>query len=210
MDQSTPVQRASSRQGPPLSHYWDAVARRAVSYYKAQHDPLELAGLLAILHSRQPKIIVEVGAWAGGSAWAWTQLPSVTAVWTIDIAPQAPVYVMDTNPDSQVHLITGDSTHESTLDVLAFSLGHLTADVVVIDGGHDYQTARHDYWAYQAFAQPDGLVVVHDTQGYPGRPDIEVPRLWAEIRTERPTLELVTNPGGPFGTGLVWLGDGNA
>ena len=181
------------------------IADRAVNAYGALHDLDELAALLAIADNRQPRTVVEIGTFRGGGAWALAQLPSVVKVVTIDPDPQPETRLALGASETPIHLIVGRSGDSAVIEHVQASLGYLPVDLLLIDGGHDYETARADWDTWHKRVGVGGLVVVHDTQGYPGRPDIEVPRLWAEVRPGRRSLELVSHPGGPFGTGIVWV-----
>ena len=152
--------------------------------------------------------MVEIGTADGGSAWAWAQLPTVARVISVDrmITPLARG-VADLLA-GQLVLVEGDSTDPAVIDKVIGLTALSHVGLVVIDGGHDYATALHDYRAYTELASPGALAVVHDTQGYPGNDTVQVPQLWAEIVAARPTLELVSHPGGPWGTGIVWLPEG--
>lgn len=185
--------------------YWSLVATQAIDSYGALHDADELAALLAITDQLAPRTAVEIGTFRGGGAWALAQLPSVVKVVTIDPDPQPETRFALADAATPIHLIVGKSGDSAVHEHTRISLGDQPIDLLVIDGGHDYETARADWDTWIMRVGVGGLVVVHDTQGYPGRPDIEVPRLWAEIRPGRRTLELVSHPGGPFGTGIIWV-----
>jgi cephalosporin hydroxylase len=183
---------------------WPDVATEAVYTYGALQHPVELGVLLGILHARLPEQIIEIGTWAGGLTWALAQLPTARKVLTVDRAVQPGTMTGDKWAGLPITWIQGDSTHKGTVDGVRARLDGGPADVLVIDGGHDYPTARDDWVNYTPLVADDGVVVVHDTQGYPGRPDVAVPRLWARIRAAHRTLELVAQYGGPGGTGIVW------
>jgi predicted O-methyltransferase YrrM len=57
------------------------IARAARYEHNAIQKHQELAGFLAIVADLDPlKIIVEVGAYAGGTLWAWQQLGDVRVI----------------------------------------------------------------------------------------------------------------------------------
>lgn len=184
---------------------WQLTAQQAVTRYGALQDPYELAMLLALLESREPLSVVEIGTWAGGLTWALDQLSTVQRIVTVDKAPQPGADRALSNRISYTTLITSDSRMEATAQAISAALGSPPLDVVIIDGDHSYQAARRDWDLYASMVRPGGLAVLHDTQGFPGRPDVEVPKLWAEVRQARPSVEIVRYPGGPYGTGIAWL-----
>lgn len=184
---------------------WRKVAMRAVQQHQALHDPAELAVLLGLLDSQQPSTALELGTHQGGLCWALGWLPYMRRIVTVDVAP----YPLGPSPfwshPCDLFTIGADSTDPGTLASVVGRLGGRALDVLVVDGGHDYATARSDWDTYAPLVRDGGLAVVHDTQGYPGHPEIEVPKLWAELLADHQTVELVAHPGGPFGTGVVWM-----
>lgn len=183
---------------------WTNVAWAAVHAHGAQHDVTELATLLGILDNEvSPERVIETGTARGGSAWAWSQLPTVRLVVTIDPAPGRPGEPIAT-AGARIIQVPADSTLRATRDRVWDLLDPQLADLLVIDGAHDYASARADWDLYTDLLNDPAVIVVHDTQGYPGNPGIEVPRLWAEIRKGTRHLELVSRRGGPGGTGVIW------
>lgn len=184
---------------------WRTVARTAIGRYGALHNEGELACLLALLNTMGPRVILEIGTWAGGSAWAFGQLPTVERIVTIDPAPQPSA----TNTMSSIRCETVMLHMSSQAEEAYVATGQLVkpdmADVLFIDGDHRYESASKDWDTYRQLVRPGGLAVIHDTQGYPGVDYVQVPKLWAQIRLRYRTTELVDAPGGPGGTGLVWL-----
>lgn len=184
---------------------WRSEARTAIGRYGALANEGELACLLALLNTMGPRVILEIGTWTGGSAWAFGQLPTAERIVTIDPSPQP--QAKDTL--AGLHCEATQLRMSSQLPDTYVAAGQLVkpdlADVLFIDGDHLYESARHDFETYSSLVRPGGLVVLHDTQGYPGVDLVQVPRLWAQIRPAYRTTELVDKPGGPGGTGLVWL-----
>lgn len=181
------------------------IASEAVHKHQALHNEGELGVLLRLMDSGLPRTILEIGTWAGGSAWAWSHIRSVSHIVTVDNAPQPLAHQrLESLPCSATQVL-GDSTQPATLASVKQALNGMRPDIVIIDGAHDYVSARQDWHQYGTLAGRGGLVVFHDTQGYPGNETVQVPRLWAEIRASYRTTELVDLPGGPGGTGIVWL-----
>lgn len=185
---------------------WAEVAAEAIGHYGALQHPTELAVLLAILEGADPERIIEIGTWSGGLTWALSQLSEVRTVVTVDRKPQPGFDLVLKSLSRVIVPVQGDSTDPYTRDKVTVGLGGQLADVLVIDGGHDYHTAVRDWQIYTPLLHDDGLAVIHDTQGYPGVVPFDVPKVWDKIRRLHRTLELVAQPGGPGGTGIAWLG----
>lgn len=185
---------------PFMSH----IAYDAIEHHRALHNHGEFTVLLTLLDQARPLRIIETGTWAGGSAWAFSRLTSVKHIITIDPAPQPGALELLASLPVRTTLFQVDSTTAAAQEYTRMALEGAMADVLFIDGGHEYRTARHDFEAYSPMVRPGGLIVLHDTQGHPASDLVQVPQLWAELRTTHQTTELVDIPGGPGGTGIIW------
>lgn len=205
MDSSSPDATAAAPARPkePFSARW--LAQLAITKHGALHNEGELGTLLSVLYYAQPRVILEIGTYAGGSAWAFGRLPSLSHIVTVDTAPQPEAAERLASLPCRATQITANSTDGNTVNLVRAALDSYAPDVVFIDGDHLYTSARRDWELYMPLVTHGGLVVLHDTQGYPNNPTVQVPALWAELRATYPTTELVDRPGGPGGTGLVWM-----
>lgn len=205
MDSQSSAGTADTTPAPtsPVSASW--IATLAVTKHGALHNPGELATLLSVLYYAAPRVILEIGTYAGGSAWAFAQVPSVKHIVTVDTAPQPEAAERLLSLPCRTTQVIADSTNPNTVHQVRATLDSFPPDVVFIDGAHDYRSARADWQLYSPLVATAGLVVIHDTQGYPGNDAVQVPQLWAELRQTYRTTELVDKPGGPAGTGLVWM-----
>lgn len=180
-------------------------ATEAITRHGALQSPGELTALLSLIGDTEAKVILEIGTFTGGSAWAFARVSSVRLIVTVDEAPRAEAAeVLDGLPCRATQVLGNTRLPRTTAAVLT-ALDGFQPDVIFIDGDHLYESARHDWDTYAHRVRRGGLVVLHDTQGYPGNPAVQVPRLWAEIRQSYRTTEFVDTPGGPAGTGIVWL-----
>lgn len=186
--------------------WWPHTADRAVNEYGALQVPAELGALLAILEAEQPETVLEIGTWAGGLTWALMQLPTVRNVITVDLGLRPGPRTDEVMGTKGVQYVNGDSTRAATQSKVADLLPEDGADVLVIDGGHDSKTVRADWGNYSPMVTSRGVVVFHDTAGYPGPAIVEVPAFWASVRRRYRSLEIVATPGGPGGTGILWKG----
>jgi cephalosporin hydroxylase len=185
---------------------WRNVAHIAITRKGALQSEHELTLFLTLAASLRPECVLEIGTNRGGMIWALGQLPYLRRIVTVDAEAQdsAKAAAKDL-ADIEVALITGNSTSPDTYQEVIDALGDYQPRIVIIDGGHDFKTAASDFGLYGNLVEPGGVVMVHDTQGYPGHPEIQVPVVWENIRAQYRTTELVDRPGGPCGTGLVWM-----
>lgn len=184
--------------------WWPRYADEAIVTRNALQERTELACLLAILEGEAPETIIEIGTWAAGLTWALMQLPTVCHVITVDLGLQPGPHTDEVIKTRGVYYVQGDSTSQATCALVAGLLPPDGAEVLVIDGGHDLKTVQADWMNYVPMVASRGVIVMHDTQGYPGPAIVEVPEYWAKVRRNYRSLELVATPGGPGGTGILW------
>ena len=194
--------------GPVLPNLgqWARIASKAVSTYHAEQDVTELSVLLSLLGDYvRPSCVLEIGTGQGGTAWAWSQLPSMRQVITVDCQDRVPdqrIFPHYVN----VFRIIGDSADPEIIQQVRWHTDIIKPRMVYIDGGHDKRTVMEDIFNYGVLCDNYGVIVLHDTQGYPGRDDFAPGKVFWDIETVHPRLELVSKPGGPCGTGIWWIG----
>lgn len=186
------------------------IASAAIARYHAQQDREELTALLLIADNHQVQRVLEIGTAAGGTAWAWSQLPSVDRVITVDAARTYEAEVVAQESAGKIVRVTGDSADRATYEAVIRQLDHQPADLVFIDGDHTDKAARNDWLTYGQLAGANGLVVFHDTQPAPQFPTVQVAGLWQSLASTRRTLELVSRTGYGPGTGILWVAGSKA
>lgn len=186
---------------------WQDVATEAVMKHEAQQDADELAVLLATLEGAvQPRCVLEIGTGTGGLVWALSHLSLVERIVTVDTTP-APIPAGQGFGLVEVRSVHGASQAPAVIDRVAELLHPYAADVVVIDGAHDYASVKADFDAYSGMTAEDGVIVLHDTRGYPGRTDFGVSLLLSQLQDMRPVTEIYSRRHGPAGTALVWASE---
>lgn len=183
------------------------VAREAVEVHGALQKPNELAGLLALLVDEAPRVVVEIGSDAGGTLWAWRQLPSVEYVVAVSL-PAAGFHSGRPLDRHGAIVIEGDSHDPDVAALLAAVLldpaCDWPADFLLIDGDHTYDGVRQDFEMYAPMVRTGGLVGFHDICPHPGMPEVEVNRFWRDLSGDRE--EIVTDPVTWGGIGLLRVG----
>lgn len=171
---------------------WAAVADEAVRGRGALQKPGELAGLLELLAAFAPRVIVEIGSDAGGTLWAWSQLPGPPRVIGVDL-PGGPYGSGRQLDPHGATVVIGNSHLAATRQLVRRQLAGDLADVLFIDADHTYAGAKADYLAYRPLVRPGGLVVLHDIADH-DNPTVGVRQLWQEITWRQPGTEIVTEP----------------
>lgn len=177
---------------------WLAVAQAAVTEHRAAQKPGELAVLLDMLAQVKPRVITEIGCDAGGTLWAWSQLPGPPRVIGVDLPGGA--YSAAAFPETHgAELIIGNSHHKGTFARLQAALGGDLADMLFIDADHTYAGVASDYHGYRPLVRPGGLIVFHDIVPHPHIPSVGVRDLWTEITEHWPSTEIITDREEPWG-----------
>lgn len=164
-----------------------------------------------------PKVIVEIGAFQGGTLALFTQVAPINCRFlSIDIAfgtPQKLAFRKFATRQQAVRCIRGNSSDIRVREKVKKWLGKSTIDVLFIDGDHSYQGVKADFENYSPMVRKGGLILFHDivedystrfgkpTPSYTGG----VPKFWKELkRAGYSCEEFIENPDQDgFGIGLV-------
>lgn len=139
--------------------------------YYAHQKPTELAAMLDYVHKKQPKTIVEIGTYLGGTAYALQQAaPDAVLICVDDDSMPKDKDGIDYNIsfadqlkaiDVNAVAIKGDSRVFSTFE----SVSHITpngVDFLFIDGNHSYEAVKTDWELYKLLVSKTGTVCFHD------------------------------------------------
>jgi len=167
----------------------------------------EFQQLLDLYRKHQPRRVLEVGTYHGGTLYHWLQNAQPGAVIvSVDHhihADNRDLYRDWTIPDVELHVISGDSTDPHTAELAA---QHGPYDWIFIDADHHLISVTADWRNYQPLAAPGGLVALHDITET-SDPSIDVAPLWAHLTATHHTTE-ITEPGG-YGIGIVHIPQGS-
>jgi len=105
---------------------------------KIAQNPVELWEVVQRLTSLQPKRILEIGVYYGGTARIWQELASESVV-AIDLDTSQ--ITVDFPGNSYPIFIHGDSTVSATIEKAE---EYAPYDFLWIDGGHTYEIAKSD------------------------------------------------------------------
>lgn len=198
-----------------LKHYQGSGFYRDL--FPLQHES-ELQKLIQRVQSIKPQIIMEIGTNRGGTLVAWgLSNPTLELLVSLDLphgkfgggyAPQrAKLYklIETVHPCCRVELIRGDSHAASSLEQIKQLLAGRAIDFLFIDGDHTYTGALQDYQMYKSLVRSGGLIAFHDIVVHPNWKDVEVHRVWAEVKREHQQAEelLDTHHQTRFGIGVV-------
>lgn len=174
----------------------------------------EITRLYRFVEERRPRALLEIGTAKGGSLFLLCQAAADNAtVVSIDLplgrngggypAWKAPIYKKFVKHGQRLELLrTSSHLPESRDQARAIARGGY--DLIMIDADHSYEGVKIDFELYSPLLAPGGVIVLHDILHNRFDPEIEVDRLWHEIKPRYKTLEIVDSyDQGNLGIGVV-------
>jgi predicted O-methyltransferase YrrM len=172
-----------------------------------QHEA-EFSALLAIYRERRPKRVLEIGSYHGGTLYHWLRNAKpgtlVVSVDTYTAADNRYIYPDWVPEGVRLEVFAADSRDPATV-ARVNELGPF--DWIFIDADHWYDAVKEDWENYGIMCSPCGIVALHDIlDDRKHHPEIEVARLWAQIREGGyPTREIIHDPNAWWGgIGVVY------
>lgn len=174
----------------------------------------EITRLYRFVEERRPHALLEIGTAKGGSLFLFCQAAADDAtVVSIDLplgrngggypAWKAPIYKKFVKPGQRLELLR-TSSHLPVSRDQARAIAPGGYDLIMIDGDHSYEGVKIDFELYSPLLAPGGVIVLHDILNNRFDPEIEVDRLWNEIKPRYETLEIVDSyDQGNLGIGVV-------
>lgn len=162
----------------------------AIRGYGAMQKVPELAALIDLVNSGEPKRILEIGFGNGGTAWAWSKISSVEQLVLLNL-PNGPwggakdddvVKRIAENTTARVDYIAGNSQNAEALEAVEARLKGELVDFLMIDGSHDYAGVKSDFLIYERFVRPGGIVAFHDILPHAKETGCEVELFWKELK----------------------------
>lgn len=171
----------------------------------------EFARLLALYRERRPRRVVEVGTYHGGTLYHWLRNAAPGAVvvsldsYTTGVDNRA-LYDAWRPPGVTLHALAGDSRDPALAAQVRDLVGE--ADWLFIDAGHFEPEVRGDYALYAPLVADSGVIVLHDILDHPAHPELQVWRLWRDIRASGArTEEIISDPNqDDCGIGVQYVG----
>lgn len=150
----------------------------------------EFMELLDLYREREPKRVLEVGTYHGGTLYHWLRnaQPGATVVSLDSYRTEVDnrgLYESWMPTGVDLMIVEGDSRYVQVIECVAQWASY---DWVFIDAGHLYDEVRDDWLNYGAMCAKGGVVAFHDILY------THVARLWNEIAAEHETREIVSDP----------------
>lgn len=169
--------------------------------------PSELVQMVALYREVNPKRVLEIGSWQGGTLQVWLTEAKPEAVVAVDLDHQNPsAYEGWRQQGTALYVVEGDS-HDPAIAAAVRRGGPY--NWMFIDGDHTEEGVRADVELAISCAAPGALLVLHDVAL--GRENIGDPGprvIFDELRVSRDHQEFIEDPyDGPWahGIGVVYL-----
>jgi len=168
---------------------------------------MEFEPVLDLYRKWRPQRVLEVGTYHGGTLYHWLQNACDGAVIvSVDMPPPGTRLDFADWVPKGIHFvqIRGDS---ASPPVVSQAAEYAPYDWVFIDAGHYYREVVADWQNYGLSMCDDGVVLFHDILKGHGHPEIEVYRLWKEIKQGHwRTQEFIEDPDADWGgIGCVFM-----
>jgi predicted O-methyltransferase YrrM len=187
-----------------------------------RQNPVEIEELYHAVREIAPMRVLEIGTARGGTLYLWTQVAADDAtIVSVDLPGgefggaypdcRIPFYQAFARQRQDLHLLRKDSHMPQTIEDVCDLFDNHPIDFAFIDGDHTYEGAKADFRNYGPLVRPGGIIAFHDILPRPDLPEIQVHRLWSEVRAKHDTRELIGPEGSGrkigIGIGLVCVGE---
>lgn len=169
---------------------------------KLKQNMVELSGLVREVRREPLRRVCEIGTFKGGTLFIWCQLAEPDAhIISVDLPggqfgggyseKSLPFFQSFRKGDQRLDCIRGSSHDVEIREEFESKLGGEELDFLFIDGDHSYEGVKMDFEHYSKFVRKGGLIAFHDIHHRPNQPDIEVHKLWQELKSDYRHKEFV-------------------
>lgn len=124
--------------------------------------PRELDALLEVYRAANPRRVLEIGCWDGGTLREWLTQLTPEIVVAVDLEHRNPkAYERWRQPETELVVITGSSWDAKVVKQIR---AHAPYDWAFIDGDHGDYGVRRDVATVRPLVSPGGHMVLHDIQ----------------------------------------------
>jgi predicted O-methyltransferase YrrM len=163
----------------------------------------EIISLLKIIRELQPKIILEIGTFNGGTLFLFSRIISKdTLLISLDL-PKARLgrFQIDWRfflikkfslPHQKMRLLRADSHRSSTLNQIKKILDGQKLDFLFIDADHSYEGVKKDFEMYGPLVKRGGIIAFHDIVSQSASFN-NVHKFWEQIKNQYKFDEFVSD-----------------
>ncbi len=180
----------------------------------------EIQSFYEIVKALDAKYVCEIGTFRGGTFYLWCKAACEDATlisidlpsdnWNKAFSPERRKFYQKFAKSSQqnLHFLPADSHQQSTKQQLVKLLSSEQLDFLFIDGDHSYAGVKQDFELYKPLVRPGGVIAFHDILPRVEFPNIEVYKLWEELKTQYSYREIIAREGeyaNLTGIGVIWV-----
>ena len=174
--------------------------RLNINLYQKKNEIIEFINL----YSRSnPKIILEIGTYDGGTLFFLSKFASIDAtIITMDLPSvrdgagysptKIPFYKSFKSHNQKIHFIRDNSHSISAIEKVKKIISDKKIDVLFIDGDHSYEGVKRDFENYSPFVRKGGLIAFHDIVDHPIELNCKVYNFWNEIKENYDYQEFIS------------------
>jgi len=176
----------------------------------------ELKELLELLILNNPKYVLEIGTYNGGTLFTFSQISNKkSTIISLDLPNgkygggypnwKKKIYKAFILKTQKIHLIRKNShLKESYLEVKSI-LKNKKLDFLFIDGDHTYDGVKKDFKLYSTFVKKGGIIALHDIVVHPPKLNCHVNEFWKELKNKYKYKEIIKNKNqGWGGIGIIY------
>ena len=173
----------------------------------------ELLSLAREIAALQPRNVLEIGSFLGGTLFLWCRLAYPDArLLSLDLyrgnlgGARKVIYYSFPRERQRLHIITGDSHSAHTQSRVARKLGPAKLDFLFIDGDHSYDGVKRDFEMYSPLVRAGGVIAFHDIVAHPPEAQCHVHEFWVEVKQRYQHKEIIESPHQQWaGIGMLYV-----
>jgi predicted O-methyltransferase YrrM len=171
-------------------------------FIKPYQKKKEILEVLKSLKQINPKNILEIGTFNGGTLFLFACIASENAIiMSLDLPTlifdqgfhiwKIPLYESFARKDQKIYLLRADSHKIETFLKVKKRIKKKKLDLLFIDGDHSYEGVKQDFQMYSPLVKKGGLIVFHDIVKHPKELNCYVHRFWNEIKQKYKYREII-------------------
>jgi predicted O-methyltransferase YrrM len=165
----------------------------------------EFERLVNIFRKLNPKIILEIGSYKGGSLYIFSRQKKELEMISIDYPMKSEklkwlkYFIINKIPleTQKLHLLKKDSQKIETVQEVKNILNGKKIDFLFIDADHSYGGVKKDFELYSGLVRKGGVIAFHDIASSEG-----VIKFWNEIEKNYDSEEIISK-NNPIGIGVI-------
>ncbi len=177
----------------------------------------EITKLIESVKSLDPKTIIEIGTFNGGTLFLFSRVANKNAeIISLDLPYgqfgggypkwKIPLYQKFSRPGQILTFFRENSHDEKVFQQIKNHLNGKCVDFLFIDGDHTYEGVKRDFNMYSKLVRPGGIIALHDIAVHPVESGCTVNLFWDELKHNKKYEELIDDKNqGWGGIGILYI-----